>query len=100
MIRHIVFFSARDPADVDLIVDTLRTYIDIPEVLSLEVERNARCDSLSDDIDVVLHACFASAEALERYKQHPLYHAGIDVVRPIRLLRHVVDYEVPDADER
>ncbi len=100
MIRHIVFFSARDPADVDMIVATLKTYIDIPGVLTLEVERNARCDALSGDIDVVLHACFASGEALENYKAHPLYQAGIEIIRPRRVLRHVVDYEVPDVEVR
>ncbi|MEM6690207.1 MAG: Dabb family protein [Planctomycetota bacterium] len=96
MIRHIAFFSVRDSADIDLVIETLRGYQDIDEVESLEVARNDRCDDLDQQIDVVLHATFRDREALDRYKAHPRYIAGIDVIRPRRKIRHVVDYEVPD----
>lgn len=97
MIRHIVFFSARNPDDIDTIVDTLRTYADIPGVEALEVSRNSRRDELSNEIDVVLHACFRNGEALEAYKRHPLYLSGIEIVRPLRDIRVAADYEIEPA---
>lgn len=96
MIRHIAFFSIKEPADIDLVVETLRGYASIEDVSSLEVARNEQCDELDHQIDVVLHATFQDRDALNRYKSHPRYLAGIDIIRPRRDLRHVVDYEIPE----
>lgn len=93
MIRHIVFFSAKDPKDISAIKEALLTYNDIPSVSKLEVAENSKRDGLSDEIDIVLHAEFESFEAMEKYKQHPIFKAGIDVVRPLRKLRYAVDFE-------
>lgn len=95
MIRHLVFFSIPDAAHLDDVLDTLRGYAAIPEVRSLEVEKNQRCDPTSSEIDVVLHATFDDRAALERYKAHPIYRAGTEAVRPLRHLRFVADYEIP-----
>ena len=95
MIRHIVFFSAVDPADVPRIVEALGRYRDIPSVSRLEVAANEKRDALSGDIDVVLHVEFETEADLAAYKAHPIYAAGTAVVRPLRGLRHVADYTVP-----
>ena len=93
MIRHIVFFSAKDKKDIPLIRETLAGYCEIPSVAKIEVAENRKCDGIANDIDVVLYAEFESQEALEAYKQHPIYQAGTDIVRPIRELRFAADIE-------
>ncbi len=93
MIRHIVLFSAKDPKDVETIVSVLRRLREIPDVDHLEVVRNAKLDQYSDEIDVIVYGEFADAEALARYKAHPIYQQTIAVVRPLRDLRIAVDYQ-------
>ena len=93
MIRHIVFFSAKAPEDIDTICETLRGYAAIPGVGAIEVARNARLDLAAGEVDIVLYAEFASVDALEAYKRHPIYEAGTARVRPLRELRFVADYE-------
>lgn len=97
MIRHLVFFSVERPEDVAVVVETLNGYRDIPSVRSLEVARNDKLDDADREIDVVLHVTFDDRDALNAYKRHPAYLAGIDVIRPRRRLRYVVDYEVDVA---
>ena len=70
-IRHVVFFSAKDPADVARIIEGLSLLADIPHSDVFEVRRNIRDDALSGEADVVVYAEFASAEALTAYKAHP-----------------------------
>ncbi len=93
MIRHIVLFSAKDAADVETICNGLRRLAEIPAAEVLEVEFNARKDDLSDEIDVVVYGEFSDDAALQAFKAHPVYHEAITVVRPLRDLRIVVDYE-------
>ena len=70
MIRHIVFFSAKDPADVEVIRDGLMMLADIPHSQHFEVGRNLRSDTISGpDIDVVVYAEFADQNALDAYGQ-------------------------------
>ena len=73
MIRHIVLFSARDPADLPLIQAALSRLAEIPEARRLEVARNSKRDGLSAEIDLVVYGEFDDFAALERYKAHPLY---------------------------
>lgn len=91
MIRHIVFFSAKDPKDIPVIKETLLGYRAIPSIAKLEVSENSKCDQIANDIDVVLYAEFASFEDMEAYKQHPIYQEGIKIVRPLRELRFAAD---------
>ena len=95
MIRHIVLFSAKDAADVGAIRTGLRRLAEIPAATVLEVEFNARKDDLSNEIDVVVYGEFADEAALEAFKQHPIYHEAIAVVRPLRDLRFVADFTSP-----
>ena len=93
MIRHIVMFSAKDPAEIDTIEAALAQLARIPDARRLEVARNARRDGLSSEIDLVVYGEFEDWAALDRYKAHPLYAEAITVVRPRRELRFAVDYE-------
>ena len=96
MIRHIVLFSAKRAEDVETILAALKRLREIPEAGRLEVVQNARLDQLSGEIDVIVHGEFADAQALARYKAHPIYQETIGVVRPLRDLRIAVDYVVPE----
>lgn len=91
-IRHVVFFSAKDKKDVSRIVDGLSVLAKIPHSEVFEIRQNTREDALSGEVDVVVYAEFASAEALAAYKSHPLYQDSIDVVRPLRELRIAADF--------
>lgn len=95
MIRHLVFFTARDPADLDTMRATFATLAAIPGVRGFEVGVNTRADARTDgEPDLVVHAVFDDADALEAYKAHPVYRRSVAVVRPLRELRIPVDYEV------
>ncbi|KAA9007811.1 Dabb family protein [Histidinibacterium aquaticum] len=93
-IRHMVFFSAKDEADVDRIVEGLSVLTRIPHAEVLEIRPNLRRDALGNEIDVVVYGEFADEAALEAYKAHPLYQTSIDVVRPLRELRFAADVAI------
>lgn len=93
MIRHVVLFSVRDPADLELVQGALARLAEIPEARRLEVARNAKRDGLSAEIDLVVYGEFDDFAALDRYKAHPLYAETITIVRPRREIRIAVDFE-------
>jgi hypothetical protein len=95
MIRHIVFFSARTPDDVDAVVEGLSILAGIPHARRLEVARNAKTDPLSREVDVVVYGEFDDEAALEAYKAHPLYQESIRRVRPLRELRLAAHFATP-----
>lgn len=91
-IRHVVFFSAIDRADVKRIVDGLSLLQKIPHARTFEVVENNRVDALSSEVDVVVYAEFENDAALQAYKAHPIYQQSIDIVRPLRDLRIAADF--------
>lgn len=93
MIRHIVFFSAKDPADLDRIEAGLRLLQGIEAASRLEVRRNLACDQLGNEIQIVVYGEFADRAALDAYKADPRYAEAIRVVRPLRELRFAADIE-------
>lgn len=97
MIRHLVFFSAKDPADLPAMAATLRTLGDIPGVRDFELGVNGHLDAASDEVDLVVHAVFDDAAALSAYKAHPTYQRSVELVRPLRDVRIAVDYEIDGA---
>jgi len=94
MLRHIVFFSARNPDDLETIEQALWELAKIPMARHLEVKRNIRRDQLSGEVDIVVYGEFEDAAALEAYKADPIYAEAIRVVRPLRDLRIAADVEV------
>tara|TARA_Y100001933_G_C18976223_1_gene554738 strand:+ start:1167 stop:1697 length:531 start_codon:yes stop_codon:yes gene_type:complete len=96
VIRHIVFFSARTPADRDAVEAGLNLLAGIPDCLHFEVGRNFATDPISPDgPDFVVYGEFRDEAQLARWKAHPLYQKSIDVVRPLRDLRMAADFESP-----
>ena len=94
MIRHIVFFSAADPKDIQAIQDGLMMLKDIPEAQHFEVGQNIKSDAISGPkIDVVVYAEFADEAALAAYKANPIYDACIARVRPMREMRIAADFK-------
>jgi quinol monooxygenase YgiN len=91
MIRHIVFFSAKDAKNVEAIREGLSALAQIPHSLKFEVSLNRKSDPLSADVDVVVYAEFADDEAVEAYRAHPVYKESIKVVKPMRELRLSAD---------
>lgn len=93
MIRHIVFFTAKDRRDLPEIIDGLELLGTIPHVDHFEVTPNTKVDLYGNDVDVVVYAEFADEAALAAYKAHPTYHEATRRVRPLRDLRFAADVE-------
>lgn len=91
-LRHVVFFSAKDKANIPQIVAGLQILADIPHSTFFEVRQNTQSDALSSEVDVVVYAEFANDAALAAYKGDPLYQASIDAVRPLRDMRIAADF--------
>jgi hypothetical protein len=91
VIRHIVFFSARNKKDVETIVKGLQRLGEIPHSTVFEVMQNTKTDPISGEIDVVVYGEFENVEALAAYKAHPIYNETTAVVRPLRELRISAD---------
>ncbi|WP_296432005.1 Dabb family protein [Yoonia sp.] len=91
-LRHVVFFSAKDKADLPEIVVGLELLAGIPDASLFEVRQNTQSDTLSSEVDVIVYAEFESAKALAAYKAHPLYEASIQAVRPLRDMRIAADF--------
>lgn len=100
MIRHIVFFTARDKSDVETIRDGLAVLAGIPHAQKLEVAMNKKTDQLGNEVDLVVYGEFENEAALAAYKAHPLYQKSIELVRPLRELRLAADYDCATAAGR
>ena len=93
MIRHIVFFSAAAPENIEAICEGLALLGTIPHSAHFEVTRNSKVDQISNEVDVVVYAEFADAAALAAYKAHPTYAEATRRVRPLREIRLSADFE-------
>ena len=93
MIRHIVFFNAKDPKDSDTIFNGLSLLSGIPQSSAFEVGRNLKTDRISaEGPDFVVYAEFVDQDQLDAYKAHPLYEKSISIVRPLRDMRIAADF--------
>jgi len=97
VIRHIVFFTAKPGESIDAICDGLLALGTIPHSQHFEVTRNSKVDQISNEVDVVVYAEFADAEALAAYKAHPTYANTTALVRPLRELRLSADFPAKGA---
>ena len=97
MIRHIVFFTAKSPADVPAIIEGLERLGTIPHVGHFEVTANGKLDQIANEVDVVVYAEFADESALRAYKAHPTYADTTRRVRPLRELRFAADFAAKDV---
>ena len=97
MIRHIVFFSARDSNDLETIRKGLSLLTEIPHATVLEIGENVKTDQLGGEVDLIVYGEFENAEALAAYKAHENYQRSIEIVRPLREIRMAADYDVGRA---
>lgn len=93
MIRHIVFFSVKNPEHLDEVEAGLKLLAQSPYPALLEVKRNLRRDLFGNEVDLVVYGEFPDQAALDAYKEDPLYQRSIDRVRPLRELRIAADIE-------
>lgn len=91
MIKHIVFFTAKDPKDIDTIYTALKTLETIEGNWTVKVSKNMKIDKIANEIDVVVYGEFPDEAALDRYKDDPVYHLSTKTVRPLRDKRYAVD---------
>ncbi|WP_366555674.1 Dabb family protein [Aquibaculum sediminis] len=91
MLRHIVFFSAKNPQDIERIQQLLMQLGTIPSVRHFEVSQNIRRDQFSSEVDLVVYGEFEDEAALRAYKEHPIYAECIRQVKPLRDLRIAAD---------
>ncbi len=91
MIRHIVMFSAKNPDDIEIIYQGLKTLENIKGSWSLKVSKNEKIDQVENEIDIVVYGEFYDKAALAKYKSDTIYHEAIKIVRPLRDKRIAVD---------
>lgn len=91
MLRHIVMWKLKDPADAPRFKQLLDSCQNlVPGMLNFEA--GIRSDGLEANCDVVLVSTFADAAALDAYLHHP-YHKSVGAeLGPMRQDRHVLDY--------
>lgn len=101
MIKHIVMFELKNEyagkskeENLPLVLKTLRGLANIEGVKDLKVHLNNKSDPYSKEADLVLEATFESQEALELYRNDPAYMESISIVKPLRLNRWAVDYNL------
>ncbi|PHQ85520.1 MAG: stress responsive protein [Thalassobium sp.] len=100
MIRHTVFFTARDPDDRDTIFAGLDILRANPHALKLHVGRNLQTDDIpGPQVDFVVYGEFADAAQMAAFKAHPLYAESIRIVRPLRDLRVSADVLIKDEGD-
>jgi len=97
LIRHIVFFSARDTKDLETIRAGLSLLTEIPHAARLEIGENVKTDQLGGEVDLVVYGEFADEAALAAYKAHANYQRSIEIVRPLREIRMAADYDAGKA---
>ncbi len=97
MIRHIVFFTAKDGIDAERLRDGLSILTGIPHARHLEIGLNQKTDPLSREVDVVVYGEFDDDAALAAYKAHPVYQRSIERVRPLREMRLAANFDTQTA---
>ncbi len=96
MLRHIVFFSVKDPQERQTVFDGLSILKTIPHGRNLEVGEVKLTDPIpGHKVDFVVYGEFEDADELAAYKAHPVYQQSIEIVRPLRELRIAADYFAP-----
>ncbi len=91
MIKHIVLWKLKDPADAAHFKALLDTCKDlVPGMIAFEVA--VRTEALEANADVALYSVFESKAALDAYQIHPEHKAVSAELGPLRDTRTVLDY--------
>jgi quinol monooxygenase YgiN len=91
MIKHIVLFTLKDPANAPQVKALLDSCKDIvPGIREFEV--GIKTEGLEATADVVLVSTFADAAALAAYQPHPHHQGVVAQIREMASGRQVLDY--------
>jgi hypothetical protein len=95
MVRHIVLWRLKSPADTDFA--SIRAALEaqlgrIPGLLNVEVGRSFNAGKRAADFALVCD--FASREALAAYHRHPAHVETRAVVDPLVAEHWIADYEL------
>lgn len=91
MIRHIVIFTLKNPADapkVKALLDSCKGLV--PGMHEFDV--GIKTEGLEANADVVLISTFEDAAALAAYQPHPHHQGVVAQIREMAATRHVLDY--------
>jgi quinol monooxygenase YgiN len=91
MIRHIVVFTLKDPANapkVKALLDSCKGLV--PGMNEFDV--GIKTEGLEANADVVLISTFADAAALAAYQPHPHHQGVVAQIREMAASRQVIDY--------
>ena len=93
MIKHIVMWKLKNPADAPHFKAQLNTCINlVPGMRKFEVA--VRTPELDANCDVVLYSEFENAAALAAYQNHPHHQQISTGLGALRDTRSVLDYEI------
>jgi quinol monooxygenase YgiN len=93
MIRHIVMWTLKNPADAPQFKAQLDTCIDlVPGMRRFEVA--TRTPELDANCDVVLYSEFESVASLAAYQKHPHHQKISTGLSALRDTRSVLDCEI------
>ena len=91
MIKHIVLFTLKDPANAPKVKALLDSCKDIvPGIREFEV--GIKTEGLEATADVVLVSTFEDAAALAAYQPHPHHPGVVAQIREMASGRQVLDY--------
>ncbi|PXW97997.1 stress responsive alpha/beta barrel protein [Sphaerotilus hippei] len=96
MIRHIVMWGLKDPAQTVRFRELLESCRGlVPGMVEFDVGSRATPlpDGLEASCEVVLVSTFDSLAALQAYQDHPTHRAVGAQLGPMRSSRQVMDYE-------
>lgn len=92
MIKHIVMWKLKDPAEAGRFkaeLDACRAIV--PGILDFEVA--TRAEGLEANVDVLLYSVFEDKAALDAYQVHPRHKEAGVLLGQLRESRTVLDYE-------
>lgn len=93
MIKHIVMWKLKDPAEAARFKDELLACRGIvPGMREFEVA--TRAEGLEANVDVLLYSVFEDKAALDAYQVHPRHKQAGALLGQLREARTVLDYEI------
>ena len=101
MIRHVCMFKFKDFAEGKTKAENAQITKDMLDKLPLTISyiKNSLTfvgaeSQKEDNYDLILISDFESLETLEKYKVHPDHVAVGNFMRPVRISRTCIDYEI------
>ena len=101
MIRHVCMFKFKDEADgrskAENVAITKSMLDRLPETIKYILNSETFVGATAqkpDNYDLNIISDFESLETLEKYKVHPDHVAVGDFMRPVRISRTCIDYEL------